>query len=174
MFPSKLQTRNWFNFCGYLLGAGLVAAFSVQAIAHYQANQPQQLPTTAQLRVNNSVVALEVATTPRQRALGLMHRSTLPADRGMLFPVNPPQPIQTWMRDVQFDLDVLFLRDGRIQAIAFATPCTLKDCPCYHSHTAVDQVIELAGGQVAALGLKVGDRVSIQPISTPDHETNSP
>lgn len=170
---SKPPVR-WLNFSGYLLAGGLICAYGAQAIAHYQARQPQSLPVTAQLQVNKTVIALEVASTDRQKAIGLMHRSALPPNRGMLFPVEPPRTITTWMRNVEFDLDILFVRDGKIEAIAFAARCDLQaDCPRYHSKAAVDQVIELAGGQISALGLKIGDRVSIESLASA-HATNSP
>ena len=42
---------------------------------------------------------IELATTPAERALGLMYRRTLPVDAGMLFLYDKPQPLTMWMRN---------------------------------------------------------------------------
>jgi uncharacterized membrane protein (UPF0127 family) len=46
-------------------------------------------------------------------------------------------------------------------------PCTAVPCPTYGPNTAVDQVIELRGGRAAELGIRVGDRLQIQPKTLP-------
>src|SRR3712207_5592384 len=64
-----------------------------------QANQGQMLPISAKTEIAGQVIQLEVARTPQQQQMGLMHRPALPDDRGMLFPVNSPRPVRFWMRD---------------------------------------------------------------------------
>ena len=51
----------------------------------------QVLPITAKAIAKGQVIELEVARTPQQQSMGLMFRSALARDRGMLFPFNPPQ-----------------------------------------------------------------------------------
>jgi len=94
----------------------------------------------------------------------LMYRTSLPGDRGMLFSFEPPRPVQFWMQDTLIPLDMVFMRDGEVKAIvANAQPCTSNPCPTYGPRReAVNQVIELAGGRAAALGLAVGDRITIR------------
>lgn len=126
-------------------------------------NSGQQLPISAQATIAGSTIRLEVARTPSEQAIGLMHRTTLADDRGMLFPFEPPQTVSFWMRNVSIPLDMIFIRDGEVQAIAAsAPPCTTNTCPTYGPETAVNQVIELRGGRAAELGLNVGDQVAIQ------------
>ncbi|MFN4280954.1 DUF192 domain-containing protein [Thermosynechococcus sp.] len=123
---------------------------------------PQYLPITAKARIHNTWIQLEVARTPAQQQLGLMFRSHLPKDRGMLFPLSPPQVASFWMKNCLIPLDLIFLRDGKVVAIApEAPPCPALPCPTYESGVAVDAVLELAGGRAAELGLKVGDTVQL-------------
>ncbi|MEO0535607.1 MAG: DUF192 domain-containing protein [Cyanobacteria bacterium P01_A01_bin.123] len=123
----------------------------------------QNLPITAQAEIGATVIQLEVANTPQQQALGLMFRSELAADQGMLFPFTTPRPVQFWMKNVFIHLDMVFLRDGLVQAIeADVPPCVEEPCPTYGPRDVViDQVIELRGGRAAELGLAVGDRIEI-------------
>ena len=136
----------------------------------------QVLPITAQLTVGTATIGLEVATTPQEQALGLMYRQELPDDRGMLFPITPPRPVSFWMRNVVIPLDMVFVYQGRIVAIeANVPPCTTPTCPTYGPGAQpVSQVIELAGGRAATLGLAVGDRVQVNPLpsATPSPESS--
>jgi len=120
----------------------------------------QALPISATTNIAGNALELEVARTPLQQAIGLMSRSELPADRGMLFPIEPPRAVTFWMKNVLINLDMVFLRDGVVQAIIpNVLPCSSEPCPTYGPGVIVDGVIELRGGRAAELGLKVGDRV---------------
>lgn len=131
------------------------------------ATPSQRLPITAQALIKDQIVELEVAQTRQQQATGLMSRQSLADNRGMLFPFNPPQPVSFWMKNVLIDLDMIFLRQGKVIAIQnSAPPCQSIPCPTYGPEgEVIDQVIELRGGRAAELGIQVGDRISIQPIS---------
>lgn len=124
----------------------------------------QSLPISAEAEIAGQVIQLEVARTPAEQAMGLMYRTSLPGDRGMLFSFEPPRPVQFWMQDTLIPLDMVFMRDGEVKAIvANAQPCTTNPCPTYGPRReVVNQVIELAGGRAAELGLAVGDRVILR------------
>ncbi|AKG24846.1 DUF192 domain-containing protein [Calothrix sp. 336/3] len=126
-------------------------------------NLGQQLPITAQAILPDSTkIDLEVASTSEQQAMGLMYRPALPPNRGMLFPFGSPRPVSFWMKNVPVSLDMVFLRDGVIQAIASnVPPCTQEPCPTYGPQTTIDQVIELRAGRASELHLKSGERIKI-------------
>lgn len=126
----------------------------------------QILPLSASFKVANQVIKLEVAKTPDEQAMGLMYRTSLADDQGMLFPFSPARPTQFWMKNTLIPLDMLFLRKGEIRSIsANVPPCQAEPCSTYGSPTEnIDQVIELRAGRAAELGLKVGDRISIQTL----------
>ena len=104
------------------------------------------------------VVQAEIARTPDQQAKGLMFRTTLADDRGMLFPHNPPREVTMWMRNTYISLDMVFIRaDGVVHRIAARTdPLSEK---VISSQGDVAAVLELAGGAAERLGLKPGDKV---------------
>ncbi|MEB3340157.1 DUF192 domain-containing protein [Okeania sp.] len=125
----------------------------------------QMLPISAQANFSGQVVNLEVAQTPLEQAVGLMFRTELPDERGMLFSIAPPRTVNFWMRNVFINLDMVFLRNGEIQAIfSNLPPCETEPCPTYGPDIPVDRVIELRGGRAIELGLTVGDRVDIVQV----------
>ncbi len=126
-------------------------------------NLGQMLPITAQAKIGGEVIELEIAQTPQQQAMGLMYRTALPDNRGMLFPLNRPRIVSFWMKNCRISLDMIFLRNGVVKHIELnAPPCQTEPCPTYGSSVPVDQVIELRGGRAQELGLEVGDRIQIQ------------
>ena len=112
---------------------------------------------------------VEMATTPDQRAYGLMFRENLSDDHGMLFDFGHPQPVAMWMRNTYIPLDMLFIdAAGRIVRIVHeAQP--LSDT-VLDSGEPVRAVLELRGGLTAELGIEPGDRVAhrlFQNVSEP-------
>jgi len=126
----------------------------------------QLLPITAEADLAGTTIQLEVAESRRQQALGLMYRTELADNRGMLFPFEFPRRASFWMKNVPISLDMIFLLDGQVQAIAEnVPPCEADPCPTYGPGSLlVDQVIELRGGRAAEIGLQPGDTVNIRRI----------
>ncbi|WP_445244755.1 DUF192 domain-containing protein [Microcoleus sp. OTE_8_concoct_300] len=124
----------------------------------------QLLPISVNTILGDRAIGLEVAKTPQEQATGLMFRTELPDDRGMFFPIEPPRNVRFWMKNVLIELDMVFLREGVVQAIIpNVPPCLSETCPNYGPDVPVDGVIELRGGRAAQLGLKVGDRIPNLP-----------
>jgi uncharacterized membrane protein (UPF0127 family) len=72
------------------------------------------------------------------------------------------------MKNTPSPLDMVFLLNGKVKAIAVdAHPCAADPCPTYSSNDTVNQVIELRSGRAEELGLKVGDRLSIEFLDSP-------
>ncbi|MEL6813486.1 MAG: DUF192 domain-containing protein [Cyanobacteria bacterium J06598_3] len=124
----------------------------------------QLLPVTATAEIKGLVFDLEVARTPQEQSLGLMFRSALPDNRGMLFPFETARRASFWMKDVPVALDMVFLRNGEVIAIAPSVPpCPALPCPSYGpGNEIVDSVLELRSGRAAEIGLQAGDSIVIQ------------
>lgn len=101
---------------------------------------------------------VEVAATGPQQARGLMFRTELPPDEGMIFPYKFPQILGFWMKNTPLPLDIIFIdEDGRIINIAAqTTPYSLESV---YSERPAKAVLEIAGGRAAELGIKPGDKV---------------
>ncbi|NJL90717.1 MAG: DUF192 domain-containing protein [Coleofasciculaceae cyanobacterium SM2_1_6] len=127
--------------------------------------QPQSLPIAARITIGDQVINLEVAGSPQEQEIGLMFRTDLPADRGMIFPFTPARAVGFWMKNTLIPLDMVFLRDGVIrEIIANVPPCSADPCPSYGPpfNVNIDQVIELRSGRAGELGLKRGDRLLVE------------
>ena len=122
----------------------------------------QNLPISAQLIVNDEKIDLEVAKTPQQQQIGLMYRTELPKDRGMVFPFSETIVASFWMKNVNISLDIIFVRDGVVDSIARnVPPCRDEPCPIYRSQGFINQVIELPGGRAKELNIRKGDELNV-------------
>lgn len=101
---------------------------------------------------------VELAASPAAQAKGLMFRTELGDDEGMLFPSAAPEARSFWMKNTPLSLDIIFVgADGRISNIAANTvPYSLDSVP---SSGFAIAVLELRAGRAAALGIVPGDRV---------------
>ncbi|NIJ39156.1 hypothetical protein FHR22_003890 [Sphingopyxis panaciterrae] len=102
---------------------------------------------------------VEVARTAEEQAQGLMFRTGLPADGGMIFPFEKPRIASFWMKNTLIPLDMIFIRaDGSIDRIAENTiPESLEPVV---SGGEVAAVLELAGGTSARLGIDETARIT--------------
>lgn len=102
---------------------------------------------------------VEVADTPEAQARGLMFRTELGDNEGMIFPSDTPQPRSFWMKNTPLSLDIIFIGvDGRILNIAANTvPYSLDSVS---SRGIASGVLELRAGRAKALGIVAGDKVS--------------
>jgi uncharacterized protein len=105
---------------------------------------------------------VELADTPAQMEQGLMYRTALAADAGMLFDFKQPTMATMWMHNTLIPLDMLFVgANGTIVNIAERT--VPQSDAIISAAAPVRAVIELNGGTAARLGIRAGDRV-IFPI----------
>lgn len=103
-------------------------------------------------------LAIEVARTPAQQAFGLMYRTELASDTGMLFVHGRPREVKMWMKNTYIPLDMVFITaDGTVHRIAANTEPHSQ--ALISSQGPVSAVLEIAGGAAARYGLKAGDKV---------------
>ena len=122
-----------------------------------------QATVTVQSGSAKHVFKVDVARTAAEQQRGLMFRTDIPADGGMLFAPYPadgggPREASFWMKDTPTPLDIIFIRaDGTIAHIAENTVPFSEDQ--VRSGEPVAAVLEILGGKAAELGISPGDRV---------------
>ncbi|MFO1431165.1 MAG: DUF192 domain-containing protein [Candidatus Competibacteraceae bacterium] len=117
----------------------------------------------ADIRVDNTRFHVEIAQTLQERQQGLMFRTQLPLDHGMLFIQPQAAPAAFWMKNTYIPLDLLYFDStGRLQEIhAEVPPCTVPECPSYVSNGPIKYILELNAGSAQRLGLKPGAQLHL-------------
>ncbi len=114
----------------------------------------------SRIRMNAGIhnIDAELAQTAEEREIGLMFRTTMGANQGMLFAFERPGQQCFWMKNTLIPLDMLFIApDGRVVSIARnAQP--LSETPIPSGAPALG-VLELRGGRADEMGAAPGDRV---------------
>ncbi|MCS6933297.1 MAG: DUF192 domain-containing protein [Acetobacteraceae bacterium] len=141
-----------------LLGLLALAPFSAAAQEGPQPRLPTEPLVILTRDGREHRFTVEMAITPEQQTIGLMFRTELRPDEGMLFDWGTPRESTMWMRNTLIPLDMVFIAaDGRIHRIAERTvPLSLATIA---SQGPVRATLELAGGTAERLGLRPGDRV---------------
>ncbi|HTE49427.1 MAG TPA: DUF192 domain-containing protein [Kofleriaceae bacterium] len=113
-------------------------------------------------------VAVEVARTRRQIQLGLMYRTHMPPDAGMLFLFARPGVQRFWMKNTLIPLDMIFVTSEMVVGgvVANAEPKTLtsRTVPGVESQ----YVVEVNAGWAVAHGVAAGvpvDFVRVTPLA---------
>ena len=116
------------------------------------------IPLTVTSGDERIAFSVEVADTPEAQARGLMFRTELGDNEGMIFPYDGTRAQSFWMKNTPLSLDIIYVGpDRRISNIAAETEPYSLD-PVY-SVGPVLGVLELRGGRAAELGIEPGDRV---------------
>lgn len=115
---------------------------------------------TARIQVSNlKPLTVELAATDRQRARGLMHRTELCADCGMLFDFGETRYVGMWMKNTFVPLSVAYFNEqGVIVNIRQMQPQTLQSHP---SDAPVRFALEMPMGWFNKNKIQAGDRIRI-------------
>ncbi len=111
------------------------------------------------LTVQEACYSLEKVTTNEARIKGLSDRSELKPQTGMLFVFTTPRQQCIWMKDMKFNLDIIWLDETKkINKIEQnVSPATYPSSFCADN---TKYVIELNSGDIAKLQLNVGDNLT--------------
>lgn len=120
-------------------------------------------PRFVMVSVDNQDLSVEVARTEEEITQGLSNRTSLGSD-GMLFVIDPPRIPSFWMKGMNFPLDIIWIRNGKVINIDFDVPVFMQQTvnpPLYQPSASVDHVLELPAGASKTLGFKVGSLFSV-------------
>lgn len=150
-----------------LIGTGLViAVIGCHESISSAADDPQvkKLPTT-QMVIKDKTFTLEVADDPDEQERGLMYRTRVPEDEGMIFVFKDEKVRGFWMQNVPISLDIAYLdRNGVVLTVLTMYP---NDTRTRSSEKPAQYAIEFAGGVAAKIPLKPGDVLTIPEAIKP-------
>lgn len=146
------------------------ASFFVALLACHAcaAAAPATPHAASSVTLDGHTFSVELATTPATQEHGLMDRTSMPADHGMLFVFPDSQPRTFWMKNTLIPLDILFFDAHRklVTIQANAQPCKADPCALYPSNAPARYVLELNAGTAAKLGARIGDAITLSGVAS--------
>lgn len=119
---------------------------------------PREVITVETQGGQDYIFEAEMATEEPQQSRGLMYRTQLNNDSGMLFLFPEEEKRTFWMKDTLIPLDMLFIgHDGTIRHIHHNAKA--QDETLITSEWPALAVLEINGGLAGTLGIKEGDRI---------------
>jgi uncharacterized membrane protein (UPF0127 family) len=117
------------------------------------------IPLTVATPKGKHTFRVEVASSEQEQAQGLMFRTRLGPDEGMIFPRQPADIASFWMKNTPLPLDIIFIGTDRrvLNVAANTTPYSLTPVTAVGLTGAV---LEIPGGRAAQLGIAPGAQVS--------------
>ena len=107
-------------------------------------------------------VHAEIADSDAERQTGLMNRTSLDEDGGMLFVFDEDIQAAFWMKNTLIPLSIAFIdANGEIVTIRDMGPCEADPCPTYGADAPYRHALEVNQGAFDDWGVQVGDRVEI-------------
>lgn len=116
-----------------------------------------------EIKIKEKKYQVEVVNNKESIALGLSGRQEIGSD-GMLFVFSNPKYPVFWMKQMNFPLDFLWIKDNEIVQIDENIPypvnnVSLEELELYKSKFLVDKVLEVQAGFVEKENIKVGDKI---------------
>ncbi len=122
----------------------------------------------ATVTIHGRTFQVDIADTVTKQGQGLSGRPSLEENEGMLFIFKGEGDRTFWMKDMNFPIDMIWIKDNRIVGFAEnAVPEPEKSVfalTLYRSPEPVDKVLEVRAGVVQKLQIKTGDTVAITGI----------
>jgi uncharacterized membrane protein (UPF0127 family) len=107
-------------------------------------------------------LAVEVADSSAERERGLMGRTSLAPDAGMIFLFDRPTTTAFVMRGTTISLSIAFYdRRGTISQILDMDPCRAEPCRLYFPRTAYAGALEVPQGAFRRFGVQEGDEIEV-------------
>ena len=115
---------------------------------------------------SGACLELELARSNEERTRGLMLRTSLPSNAGMLFLFESDEIHSFWMKNTLIPLDIIWLgADSHVVGFEEnVPPCTTALCPLFSINKPSRRALETNAGFVAKNGVQMGQRVSLKNI----------
>jgi uncharacterized protein len=131
-----------------------LAVFFVLAIFYYSYSKNYK-----KVEINEKKFNVELAQTQKKQSLGLGQRENIKDNYGMLFVFPQSADYSFWMKDMKFDLDILWIEDGKI--VYIEKNVSHGYLKAINSNVSADMVLEIKAGISEKHGFKIGDEVKI-------------
>lgn len=135
----------------------LLAMMMLVAVSACMADPPKP---ACIIQIDNATWQLEIATTDQEREKGLMFRSYMPEENGMIFVFPAPHEVTMWMKNTYIPLDMLFV-DKNFAIIGEQEGAAPLSEDIIQSPKETAYVLELNSGQIKEHQLKIRDQLDM-------------
>jgi len=112
------------------------------------------------IEINNKKIYIDVADDSSSRYMGLSGRNSLCPNCGMLFVFENSGEKTFVMRDMNFPLDIIWIKDDKIVKIdKNLPPDNDKNLEKYNSQSKIDFVLEVNGNFSVENEIKIGNEI---------------
>ncbi|XCI75190.1 MAG: DUF192 domain-containing protein [Flavobacteriales bacterium] len=101
-------------------------------------------------------IDIELATTEQKRVQGLMHRSSMQENQGMLFIFDEPKPQSFWMKDTRIPLDIIYIDADSTVINTVKNVPPMIEAEVAQSKGSAKFVLEINGGMADQWGVRKG------------------
>jgi len=119
---------------------------------------------SAHATIKGHTFTLLQAKSEKDKQIGLSGRKSIQDNQGMIFLFDKADYYGFWMKNMQFPIDIVFLRDKKIVSVFSNVPnpkSPTDQLPIYTPAQPSDTVIELKAGVTTKDNFQTGDTVSI-------------
>ncbi|MFA5986925.1 MAG: DUF192 domain-containing protein [Parcubacteria group bacterium] len=154
MKQKNKQLRKILASIGIVIGISCIVYFFVQK---EKGHEPR-------IKIGNQKVTLDVAVTEQEKMQGLSGRTALCDACGMLFVFDSAMPQTFWMKDMLFDIDVLWIDQNTIVGLQKDISHKRQEKEVFVSSKPADKVVELPAGFIDTHHVWVGQIVDFSDI----------
>jgi|SRR3990167_3602178 len=152
------------------LGIIVITAILVLVFNQYlhEKNENGQIKSSqinySQIKIKDKKIKVEIADNLELRMKGLSGRGSLCQNCGMLFVFEKPDIYPFWMKEMNFPLDIIWIKNLSIVEIvkSASTPEAAGQVMNYTPNAPADLVLELNAGFCEKHDLKIGDGIEIK------------
>ncbi|MCR4329834.1 MAG: DUF192 domain-containing protein [Candidatus Roizmanbacteria bacterium] len=117
------------------------------------------------LTIGSHTFAVTIADTDKKREQGLSNNTTLGNDEGMYFIFSTPDSYTFWMKDMQYDLDFIYIKDNTVVNNITDIPSPAHnngEIAIVNSPVAFDGVVEVRSGFIKRWNIQKGQKVALE------------
>jgi len=117
--------------------------------------------------INSRTFKLMIASSQKEKEVGLSETKSLLQDQGMIFLFEKPDYYSFWMKNMTFSIDIIYINKDEIVAIQsnVQPPKSLIESPIiYTPIEPSDKVLEIQAGLSEKYSFKKGDKIKIDNL----------
>ena len=142
----------------------IIMAIGIVLFIYYANDNSHNNSKISSVCIKDKCFNVEIADSFNERQTGLMNRTYMNGDKGMLFVFDNSGRYSFWMKDTLISLDIIWIdENGKAVFIKDnAMPCLNETCETFTNKEDAKYVLELNGGTADVLRIKEGDKVEFK------------